>query len=82
MSKSKKYFDREYGPDHIKQIVESGDLESLYKLMEEYNEKSGGRPSDLDDDEWWCPNCQEVVPHYFVTYEERHIVEGCYCKVI
>lgn len=34
--KAKKYFDKEYGNDHIKAVVDFKDLESLYGLMQEY----------------------------------------------
>lgn len=34
--KAKKYFDKEYGNDHIKAVVDLKDLESLYGLMQEY----------------------------------------------
>lgn len=34
--KAKKYFDKEYGNDHIKVVVDLKDLESLYGLMQEY----------------------------------------------
>lgn len=34
--KAKKYFDEEYGNDHIKDVVDLKDLESLYGLMQEY----------------------------------------------
>lgn len=33
---AKKYFDKEYGNDHIKDVVDLKDLESLYGLMQEY----------------------------------------------
>lgn len=33
---AKKYFDKEYGNDHIKAVVDLKDLESLYGLMQEY----------------------------------------------
>ena len=34
--KAKKYFDKEYGNDHIKSVVDLKDLESLYGLIQEY----------------------------------------------
>ncbi len=34
--KAKKYFNEEYGNDHIKDVVDLKDLESLYGLMQEY----------------------------------------------
>lgn len=34
--KAKKYFDKEYGNDHIKAVVDLKDLESLYGLIQEY----------------------------------------------
>ena len=34
--KAKTYFDKEYGQDHIKDVVDLKDLESLYGLMQEY----------------------------------------------
>lgn len=34
--KAKKYFDKEYGNNHIKDVVDLKDLESLYGLMQEY----------------------------------------------
>ena len=39
MKTPKEYFDKEYGPDHIKEVVEMGDIVSIYALMEEYAEK-------------------------------------------
>ena len=33
---AKKYFDKEYGNDHIKDVVDLKDLKSLYGLMQEY----------------------------------------------
>lgn len=33
---AKKYFDKEYGDNHIKGVVDLKDLESLYGLMQEY----------------------------------------------
>ena len=33
---AKKYFDKEYGNDHIKEVVNLKDLKSLYGLMQEY----------------------------------------------
>lgn len=37
--KAKKYFDKEYGNDHIKLVVDMKDLESLYGLMQEYTDE-------------------------------------------
>jgi len=34
--KAKEYFDKEYGNDHIKDVVNLKDIESLYGLMQEY----------------------------------------------
>lgn len=34
--KAKEYFDKEYGTDHIKDVVDLKDMESLYGLMQEY----------------------------------------------
>jgi hypothetical protein len=39
MQKAKEYFDEEYGTNHIKEVVEMGDIVSIYGLMEEYAEK-------------------------------------------
>jgi hypothetical protein len=48
---AKEYFDKEYGPDHIKEVVEMGDIVSIYGLMEEYAEKC----SLLHSSELVCP---------------------------
>jgi hypothetical protein len=37
--KAKKYFDKEYGNDHIKNVVDLKDMKSLYGLMQEYAEE-------------------------------------------
>ena len=34
--KAKKYFDKEYGNNYIKDVVDLKDLESLYVIMQEY----------------------------------------------
>ena len=34
--KAKEYFDKECGNDHIKDVVDLKDIESLYGLMQEY----------------------------------------------
>lgn len=39
------------------------------------------RPDGIKTDEWWCPNCNEVVPSFDVTNDERHGIEGCMTKV-
>ena len=39
------------------------------------------RPSGLEDDEWYCPNCKCVVPPHEVTNDERHGIKGCLAKV-
>ena len=39
MQKAKEYFDKKYGVDHIKTVIEMNDMNSLYGLMEEYAEK-------------------------------------------
>jgi hypothetical protein len=35
---AKKYFEKEYGKDHIKEVVEIKDIESLYYLIEEFSQ--------------------------------------------
>jgi len=39
------------------------------------------RPSGLEDSDWWCPNCKEVVEPHDVTNDERHGIENCMCEV-
>ena len=39
------------------------------------------RPNGIQNDEWWCPNCNEVVPSHDVTNDERHGIDGCLTKV-
>ena len=40
------------------------------------------RPSDVADNEWWCPKCKMIVNGKDVTFDERHDLNGCYEKVI
>ena len=40
------------------------------------------RPSDVADNEWWCPKCKMIVDGKDVTFDERHDLNGCYEKVI
>jgi hypothetical protein len=57
MQKAKEYFDKEYGTDHIKEVVEMGDIVSIYGLMEEYAEKC----SLLHSSELLCGGCKKTL---------------------
>ena len=62
MQKAKEYFDKEYGPDHIKEVVDMGDMVSIYGLMEEYAEKC----SLLHSSESVCP----IPEHHEIVFDE------------
>ena len=57
METPEEYFVKEYGPDHIKEVVDMGDIVSIYALMEEYAEKC----SLLHSSESVCGGCKKAL---------------------